>query len=194
MAFCIFISWKLERKWDTCLEKDVCDQLCVHVNGSFACDCLEGYSMNPATRECKAKGVNPVCMCVSVCVCAPVVPGPFRAQTLQREDIFGFILLLAFPGNQAEVVFTSSKGAQWMSVTGTEHRELAPHLSGPGPVAALASNHTLYWARRGRGAIYRYQSGAVASAATTHVVIDQSQEETQRSSLKLGTGSLTARD
>ncbi|XP_062251313.1 very low-density lipoprotein receptor-like isoform X1 [Platichthys flesus] len=109
---------------DTCLKTDVCDQLCVHGNGSFACDCLEGYSMNPTTRECKAKG------------------------------------------NQAEVVFISSEGAQWMSVTGTEHRELAPHLSGPGPVAALASNRTLYWARRGRGAIYRVSMDGKPQDAT----------------------------
>lgn len=44
---------------DACLENDVCDQLCVHVNGSLTCDCLEGYHMNPVTRECNAKGDEP---------------------------------------------------------------------------------------------------------------------------------------
>uniref|UniRef100_A0AAQ6AB54 EGF-like domain-containing protein n=1 Tax=Amphiprion ocellaris TaxID=80972 RepID=A0AAQ6AB54_AMPOC len=44
---------------DACLESDVCDQLCVHVNGSFTCDCLEGYHMNPVTRECNANGDEP---------------------------------------------------------------------------------------------------------------------------------------
>ncbi|XP_023282321.1 low-density lipoprotein receptor-related protein 8-like [Seriola lalandi dorsalis] len=98
---------------DMCLETDVCDQLCVHMNGSLTCDCLEGYTMNPTTRECKAKG------------------------------------------DEAQLVFTSSKGMQRSSIPGTEHRELAPHLPGPGPVAALISNSTLYWAQKGRGSIYR---------------------------------------
>lgn len=41
---------------DTCLESDVCDQLCVHINGSLTCDCHEDYQTNLATGECKAKG------------------------------------------------------------------------------------------------------------------------------------------
>lgn len=41
---------------DACLEIDVCDQLCDLVNGSLACDCHEGYSVNPTTSECKARG------------------------------------------------------------------------------------------------------------------------------------------
>lgn len=43
---------------DTCLENDVCDQLCVHVNGSLTCRCHGDYEMNPATRDCRAKGEN----------------------------------------------------------------------------------------------------------------------------------------
>lgn len=39
-----------------CLESDVCDQLCVHMNGSLACDCHKDYQMNATTGECKAKG------------------------------------------------------------------------------------------------------------------------------------------
>ncbi|XP_036971783.1 low-density lipoprotein receptor-related protein 8-like [Acanthopagrus latus] len=96
---------------DACLENDVCDQLCV--NGSLACDCHEDYLMNPATRECKAKG------------------------------------------DAAQLIFTSSKGIRRLTVTGAEYRELAPHFPGAGPVAALVSNRTLYWARPGRGSIYR---------------------------------------
>lgn len=41
---------------DECLEKDVCDQLCVHMNGSLTCACSEGYHLNASTGECKAKG------------------------------------------------------------------------------------------------------------------------------------------
>ncbi|XP_040897214.1 low-density lipoprotein receptor-related protein 8-like [Toxotes jaculatrix] len=98
---------------DLCLETDVCDQLCVFINGSLTCECNEDHYMNPTTGECKAKG------------------------------------------SEAQLVFTSSKGMQWISIIDTEYRELAPHLPGPGPVAALASNSTLYWAPLGRGSIYR---------------------------------------
>ncbi|MED6259599.1 hypothetical protein ATANTOWER_026067 [Ataeniobius toweri] len=41
---------------DVCLESDLCDQLCIHRNGSLTCECQEGYHMDPLTRECKAKG------------------------------------------------------------------------------------------------------------------------------------------
>ncbi|GAA6232891.1 low-density lipoprotein receptor-like isoform X1 [Lates japonicus] len=98
---------------DACLQTDVCDQLCLHINGSLTCDCQEGYNMDPTTRECKATG------------------------------------------DEAQLVFTSSKGMQWMSITGTEYRELAQHLPGTGPVVALASNSTLYWAWQGQDNIYR---------------------------------------
>ncbi|KAK5869748.1 hypothetical protein PBY51_024443 [Eleginops maclovinus] len=41
---------------DECLENDVCDQLCVHINGSLTCDCQEDYQRNQTTGGCKAKG------------------------------------------------------------------------------------------------------------------------------------------
>ncbi|XP_032428334.1 low-density lipoprotein receptor-like [Xiphophorus hellerii] len=41
---------------DECLESDICDQLCVHRNGSLTCECQEGYHMDPLTQECKAEG------------------------------------------------------------------------------------------------------------------------------------------
>ncbi|XP_074525130.1 low-density lipoprotein receptor-related protein 8-like [Halichoeres trimaculatus] len=102
-----------------CLEKDVCDQLCVHMNDSLNCNCHEGYSMNVTTGSCKAKG------------------------------------------EEAELVFTSSEQIQVMGVTNSELREPALHISGPGPgpVAALVSERTLFWARQGRGSVYRVSLG-----------------------------------
>ncbi|MEQ2247182.1 hypothetical protein ILYODFUR_006648 [Ilyodon furcidens] len=98
---------------DVCLESDLCDQLCIHRNGSLTCECQEGYHMDPLTRECKAKG------------------------------------------NEAQLVFSSSKGIHVKHLINTEYKVLVPHLPGPGPVAVLASNRTVYWAQRGRGSIYR---------------------------------------
>ncbi|KAM7011957.1 low-density lipoprotein receptor-related protein 8-like [Tautogolabrus adspersus] len=96
-----------------CLERDVCDQLCVDMNDSLTCSCHEDYQMNLTTRECKAKG------------------------------------------DEAQLVFTSSKGMRGISITGTELREPASHISGPGPVVVLASNQTVFWAQQGRGSVYR---------------------------------------
>ncbi|KAM4629850.1 low-density lipoprotein receptor-like [Polymixia lowei] len=39
-----------------CLESDVCNQLCVHVDGDLTCDCHQGYQMSPRSGECKATG------------------------------------------------------------------------------------------------------------------------------------------
>ncbi|XP_017268828.1 low-density lipoprotein receptor-related protein 8 [Kryptolebias marmoratus] len=98
---------------DICLESDVCDQLCVHVNDSLTCKCLEGYHMNPTTAECRANG------------------------------------------EAAQLVFTASKGVRIKSLISSDLKALAPHLPGSGPIAAMASNHTLYWAPKDQGSIYR---------------------------------------
>ncbi|KAM9358381.1 low-density lipoprotein receptor-related protein 8-like [Symphorus nematophorus] len=98
---------------DVCLERDMCDQLCVHTNRSLTCGCHDDYQINPTTRECKAKG------------------------------------------QEALLVFTSIKGLRNICVNGTECGQPAPPMPGPGVVAAFVSNQTIYWARQGRGSIYR---------------------------------------
>lgn len=82
-----------------------------------------------------------------------------------QDKVFSLCIV---PGDEGQLVFTSSKGMQSMSITGTEYRELAQHLPGTGPVAALASNSMLYWAWQGQGNIYRYQNRTVAATPTTH--------------------------
>ncbi|KAF6734404.1 Low-density lipoprotein receptor-related protein 8 [Oryzias melastigma] len=98
---------------DVCLERDVCDQLCVYSSRSITCDCHEGYRPGSTTGECTAEG------------------------------------------DEAQLVFTTSKGVQLMSLFGADHETLAPHLPGRGPVAAVTSNRTLYWAKQGQNFIYR---------------------------------------
>lgn len=58
-----------------------------------------------------------------------------------------------FSGDEAQLVFTSSKGIQLKNISRSEYMELAPHV--PGPLAVMISNRTLYWAQQGRGSIYR---------------------------------------
>ncbi|NWI86648.1 MATN3 protein, partial [Pitta sordida] len=40
---------------DTCAPgRHECDQICVSTNGSYACDCYEGYTLNPDKKTCSA--------------------------------------------------------------------------------------------------------------------------------------------
>lgn len=41
---------------DACLDRDVCDQLCVDMNGNLTCKCHKDYQMNHTTGGCQAKG------------------------------------------------------------------------------------------------------------------------------------------
>lgn len=56
-------------------------------------------------------------------------------------------------GDEAQLVFTTSKGIQLKNISSSEYREVAPHV--PGPLAVMISNRTLYWAQQGRVSIYR---------------------------------------
>lgn len=40
---------------DECAEPDTCSQICVNLAGSYKCDCLEGYQIDPLTKTCKAQ-------------------------------------------------------------------------------------------------------------------------------------------
>lgn len=41
---------------DPCLDADVCDQACVHSNGSFTCECRHGYVNGSESGRCLAAG------------------------------------------------------------------------------------------------------------------------------------------
>ncbi|KAG8130064.1 hypothetical protein E2320_016654 [Naja naja] len=41
---------------DECLNPDACSQVCVNLNGSYKCECKEGYQIDPSTKACKAIG------------------------------------------------------------------------------------------------------------------------------------------
>lgn len=41
---------------DECQDPDVCSQLCVNLEGSYKCDCEEGFQLDPHTKACKAVG------------------------------------------------------------------------------------------------------------------------------------------
>lgn len=41
---------------DECEDPDICSQNCVNLQGSFKCECITGYEMDPSTQTCKAIG------------------------------------------------------------------------------------------------------------------------------------------
>lgn len=45
---------------DTCLDADVCDQVCISLNDSLTCGCYQDYKRSPTTGECKAKGESQI--------------------------------------------------------------------------------------------------------------------------------------
>lgn len=53
-GFLISSSWAVDI--DECLDPDTCSQLCVNLEGSYKCECDEGYQMDPSTKTCKAVG------------------------------------------------------------------------------------------------------------------------------------------
>lgn len=69
--------------------------------------------------------------------------------------------LSVLTGDVAQLVLSSSEGVRRVNTAGMEYREMAAHLLGPGPMAALTANRTVYWARPGQGSIYRYTSQRV---------------------------------
>lgn len=41
---------------DECQDPDACSQLCVNLEGSYKCQCEEGFQLEPHNKACKAVG------------------------------------------------------------------------------------------------------------------------------------------
>ncbi|KAK5907103.1 hypothetical protein CesoFtcFv8_004987 [Champsocephalus esox] len=88
---------------DPCLESDVCDQLCVHMNGSLTCDCQEGYQRIQTTRECKAKGEE----------AQLVFPSSQGIQTISVTGTEHRRLALYLPGSGPVATLVSNRTLYW---------------------------------------------------------------------------------
>ncbi|XP_029939944.1 low-density lipoprotein receptor-related protein 8-like [Salarias fasciatus] len=132
---------------DTCLESDVCDQLCVYINGSHNCGCHEGYYMNPTSRECKAKGDEAqLVFTASEGIRWTKLTGPYLVELAPH-----------LPGAGPVAVLASSRSLYWaprgqgliyrISLDG-KPQKAALVLRAEAPLSALAVdwvNHLLYW-------------------------------------------------
>ncbi|XP_044056531.1 low-density lipoprotein receptor-related protein 8-like isoform X2 [Siniperca chuatsi] len=129
-----------------------CSHLCVDQPMGFYCDCPDNMRL---VRDSQCEEID-TCLESDVCdqLCVDM-NGSLACDCHEDYQMNPTTRECKAKGDEAQLVFTSSKGMQWISITGTDYREPAPHLPGPGPVAASASNRKLYWARRGRGSVYR---------------------------------------
>lgn len=50
------VSFCLYSDIDECQDPATCSQLCVNLEGSYKCECEEGFQMDPRTQACKATG------------------------------------------------------------------------------------------------------------------------------------------
>uniref|UniRef100_UPI0037E90A9B low-density lipoprotein receptor-related protein 8-like n=1 Tax=Semicossyphus pulcher TaxID=241346 RepID=UPI0037E90A9B len=129
-----------------------CSHLCVDHSMGFICDCpdnmkLVGHSQCEEVNMCLERDV-----CDQLCV---HMNGSLTCDCHKDYQMNLTTRECTAKGGEAQLVFTSSKGIRRISINGTEPREPAAHVLGPGPVVALVSNQTLYWARQGQGSVYR---------------------------------------
>ncbi|KAM8875172.1 low-density lipoprotein receptor-related protein 8-like isoform 2-T2 [Spinachia spinachia] len=171
---CIRQTWRCDHSPDCSdgSDEDNCDQnecqvnnggcshLCVDQPLGFHCDCPEDMRL---VEDSQCEEVD-TCLLSDVCDQLCVYNNNNNHNSSSRSPIcdcnedYQMDLTTGeckAKGDEAQLVFTSSKGIQLMSITGSRCREPAPHLPGPGPVAALASNRTLYWAGQGPNSLYR---------------------------------------
>ncbi|KAK1897457.1 Low-density lipoprotein receptor [Dissostichus eleginoides] len=163
---CIRQTWRCDHSPDCSdgSDEDNCDQneclvdnggcshRCVDQPMGFLCDCPSNMKL---VGDSQCEEVDP---CLESDVCDQLCVHMNGSLTCDCQEDYQRNQTTSeckAKGEEAQLVFPSSQGIRTISVTGTEHRRPALYLPGSGPVATLVSNRTLYWARPGRGSVYR---------------------------------------
>uniref|UniRef100_A0A673Y202 Very low-density lipoprotein receptor-like n=1 Tax=Salmo trutta TaxID=8032 RepID=A0A673Y202_SALTR len=163
---CMPHSWRCDHSPDCAdaSDEDDCDQneclvsnggcshLCVDLPMGFLCDCPAGMRL---VHDSQCEEID-TCLDTDVCnqLCVHV-NGTFSCDCHEGYLMSPKTGECKAKGDVAQLVLSSSEGVRWVNTAGMEYREIAAHLLGPGPMAALTANRTLYWARPGQGSIYR---------------------------------------
>ncbi|KAM6922076.1 low-density lipoprotein receptor-related protein 8-like [Xenentodon cancila] len=129
-----------------------CSHNCVDLPMGFFCHCpdnmkLVGDSQCEEVDECLENDT-----CDHLCV---GVNGTLHCDCYEGYQVDPTAGQCNAKGDEAQLVFSTSNRVHLKNLTSSEHKTLAPNLPGPGPVAVLVSNRTLYWAHQRRGSIYR---------------------------------------
>ncbi|XP_047443986.1 low-density lipoprotein receptor-related protein 8-like [Mugil cephalus] len=164
---CILQSWRCDHSPDCSdgSDEDNCDQNECQVNNGgcshhcedlpmgFLCKCPDNMRLVEDSRCEEVDSCLESDFCDQLCVHRN---GSFACGCLEGYDVDPTTGECKAKGDEAQLVFTTDQGIQRTTITGTEYKEVVAYLPGQGPVAAASSNHTLYWAPRGReGSIYR---------------------------------------
>ncbi|XP_036833869.1 low-density lipoprotein receptor-related protein 8 isoform X3 [Oncorhynchus mykiss] len=163
---CMPHSWRCDHSPDCAdaRDEDDCDQneclvnnggcshLCVDQPMGFLCDCPAGMRL---VHDSQCEEID---MCLDSDVCNQLcvhVNGTFSCDCHEGYLMSPRTGECKAKGDVAQLVLSSSEGVRRVNTAGMEYREMAAHLLGPGPMAALTANRTVYWARPGQGSIYR---------------------------------------
>ncbi|XP_057697780.1 low-density lipoprotein receptor-related protein 8-like isoform X2 [Corythoichthys intestinalis] len=174
---CILHTWRCDNKADcpddsdenNCEQNEClvnnggCSHHCVDTAMGFHCECpdhmrLVGNSYCEEVDICLEND-----FCDQLCI--------HSNDTLACDCLDGYHMIpmsrdCKAKGVDAQLLVSTSQGVVQLVLSGAASRMLAVHRSGPGPLAALASNNTLYMAHQRQGSIYRVHLSGKAQHAT----------------------------
>ncbi|XP_061884070.1 low-density lipoprotein receptor-related protein 8-like [Entelurus aequoreus] len=172
---CVLHSWRCDNKADCAdgSDEDDCEQneclvnnggcshRCVDTRMGFHCECpdhtrLVGNNHCEEVDTCLEKDV-----CDQLCV---HTNGSLACECLDGYQMTPMSRVCKAKGVEAQLLVSTHEGLVQIGLGGVAHRTVAAHVAGPGPVAALASNNTLYLACQGTS-IYRVNVNGETSEA-----------------------------
>ncbi|XP_019731047.1 low-density lipoprotein receptor-related protein 8-like isoform X2 [Hippocampus comes] len=128
---------------DLCLESDLCDQMCVHINGTLSCGCLDGYQLSPTSGDCKAKGVDAKLLVSTSEGVIEVGFGGATSRTL-AVNVPGPGPLAALEVKNILYMAQQGQGSIYRGHLSGEAQDATLALNVPGPISGL----TLDWIHR----------------------------------------------